>query len=61
MSAYSLFLILSIAPRRSICAAIAYAGTGLGKQTSLPSKRLRSCQKGRQTGKRENVIIMFTV
>lgn len=61
MSAYGLFLILSTAPRRCTCAAIPYIGTALRMQTSLPSKRLRSCQKRMQTGKRENVVIMFTV
>lgn len=64
----SLFLILSFVHRRPACAAIPYTDTGadvvyagLVMQPSLHSKRLRSHQKGRGRGKREIVVIIFTV
>lgn len=64
----SLFLILSFVHRRPACAGIPYTDTGadvvyagLVMQPSLHSKRLRSHQKGRGRGKREIVVIIFTV
>ena len=64
----SLFLILSFVYRRAACVVIPYTNTeadvvyaGLVMQPSLHSKRLRSHKKGRGRGKREIVIIIFTV